>query len=243
VSRKTTSVPPIPREEKRYFNRIEERFCALRGAAMLLSPRDWALIGEWWKEEIPLAVVLESLEEVFRARIGRGEAPGRIGSLAYVRHEVERRWELQRELRAATREPAAESYRLQGEIRRHLGRLARRLREVASSAQGEGREEMARVLSEIEAGLKTLLPREAVQWDPGQAESILEKMDSELLQAAREALDREDRARLAAEAEAALEPRRGAMRPRAFAETRRALEDHLLRRRWGIPRLSLLAED
>jgi hypothetical protein len=42
--------PAVSPEEAEYFRLIEERFCALRGAAMLLSPRDWNLIAGWWAE-------------------------------------------------------------------------------------------------------------------------------------------------------------------------------------------------
>src|SRR5262249_7889240 len=122
--------------------------------------------------------------------------------------------------------------------------LARRLREVAASTLRDGRAELSGTLSRVEAEIKALRPDPAsIDWDSVRAESILELLDADILKAARAALPGKEWARLQSEADAALAPRRGAMRATSLAETQIALESHLLRRRWGIPRLSLLAED
>ncbi|HQN38153.1 MAG TPA: hypothetical protein PLQ31_01300, partial [Thermoanaerobaculia bacterium] len=46
-------------EDHAFFQAIEERFVALRGAATLLSPADWQLARAWHRAGIPLAAVLE----------------------------------------------------------------------------------------------------------------------------------------------------------------------------------------
>ena len=129
------SAPAPSEEEKSYFRAVEERFCALRGAALLISPRDWALIASWWEESVPLALILDSLEEVFAARARRGDAAEDIGSLAYVRSEVQRRFRLHREMVALRRGEEEESTRLRREIRLHLGRVARGLGFASESRQ------------------------------------------------------------------------------------------------------------
>src|SRR5205809_13693 len=43
-------------ENAAYYRAVEEAFVRRRGAAMLLSPRDWSLIGEWIDVGVPLRV-------------------------------------------------------------------------------------------------------------------------------------------------------------------------------------------
>src|SRR4029077_10459400 len=50
-----------------YFRAVEEEFVRRRGAAMLLSPRDWSLIGEWQEAGVPLRVVLQAINNIFDA--------------------------------------------------------------------------------------------------------------------------------------------------------------------------------
>src|SRR5258706_1973204 len=71
-----------------YFQSIEEEFVRRRGAAMLLSPRDWHLMAEWKAAGIPLRVVLQSIRNVFDAFERRAATGRRINSLSYCRQEV-----------------------------------------------------------------------------------------------------------------------------------------------------------
>jgi hypothetical protein len=233
--------PPVSPEEVGYFRTIEERFCALRGAAMLLSPRDWNLIAGWWAERIPLPLILEALEEVFLARRRRDDEPGRVSSLAYIRPEVLRRWKLHRELTAPRREEPDEKERLRQEVRRHLGRAARSLKEASSAAREWNLESLARVLLEAVAEVRGLRRESAAEgWDAMEAEKSLGRLDAELLDAAGAALDEAGRLRLDREAEEILLPHRSGMRSEAFRESLAAVRARLLRRQFGLPRLSLL---
>ncbi|HXH27588.1 MAG TPA: hypothetical protein VNL37_00990, partial [Candidatus Polarisedimenticolia bacterium] len=51
-------------DEEPYFRAIEAEFVRRRGAAMLLSPRDWALMGTWHRSGVPLRVVLQAIGNV-----------------------------------------------------------------------------------------------------------------------------------------------------------------------------------
>lgn len=243
MSRGADDLPePLSEEEKSYFQTVEVRFCALRGASMLLSPRDWALITSWWNERVPLSLVLESLEEVFATRVRRGDPAESIGSLAYARSEVQRRFRLHREL-VGFRRGEEESTRLQREIRLHLGRMARRLAQVGDAARGRGQEEMARALIVGAAAIRELR-RSAGKagWNPSSAEERLEQIEAEILDSARAALGEGERKSLQARAREALSRRGLVMSEKAHQGTLRAVEDELLRRAWEIPRISFLAE-
>ena len=68
-----------------YFTEIEEHFWRKRGAHLLVSPLDWAILETWQKSEIPLEAVLRGIDRAFesygRSRRGAGGRP--LKSLAY----------------------------------------------------------------------------------------------------------------------------------------------------------------
>jgi hypothetical protein len=77
-----------------YFTEIEERFQQRRGALLLLSTLDWALIETWREAGIPLEAVLRGIDAAFdkyEARQKRGQMRGRmrrINGLAWCAQAV-----------------------------------------------------------------------------------------------------------------------------------------------------------
>ena len=67
-----------------YFTEIEEYFWRKRGAQLLVSPLDWAILESWQKAGIPLDAVLKGIDRAFesygRSRRGAGRP---LKSLAY----------------------------------------------------------------------------------------------------------------------------------------------------------------
>ncbi|HTQ84913.1 MAG TPA: hypothetical protein VMI93_01775, partial [Candidatus Solibacter sp.] len=57
-----------------YFTEIEEYFWRKRGAQILVSPLDWAILESWQKASIPVEVVLKGIDAAFEsyARSRRG---------------------------------------------------------------------------------------------------------------------------------------------------------------------------
>ncbi len=55
-------------DEEEYFRLIEEHFLQKRGNPMLLSPREWSLIREWYEAAIPQEVVLRAIDRGFEKR-------------------------------------------------------------------------------------------------------------------------------------------------------------------------------
>lgn len=228
-------------EEAEYFRSIEERFCSLRGASMLLSPRDWNLIAGWWTEGIPLLLILEALDEVFVGRRRRGDEPERVNSLSYIKPEILRRWKLHREMAAPRRGEREERERLRQEMRRHLGRVARSLKEASATARETNLEGLARTLLEACAEVRRFRKEASEdEWDSLETEKSLERLDAELLDVAGSALGRAGRLRLEREAEEILRPHRPGMKTEAFRESLAAVQGRLLRRQFGLPRLSIL---
>lgn len=68
-----------------YFTEIEEYFWRKRGAQILVSPLDWAILESWQKAEIPVEVVLKGIDAAFEsyARSRRGASGRPLKSLAY----------------------------------------------------------------------------------------------------------------------------------------------------------------
>jgi len=70
-----------------YYRAVEDLFATLRGVPHVLSPKDFHLLRQWWREEVPLAAVRAGITEVFAKRRERGE-PDPVVSLSYCRHAV-----------------------------------------------------------------------------------------------------------------------------------------------------------
>ena len=93
--------------DQAYFRAIEESFIRLRGSPFLLSPADWQQAQEWYQQEIPLALVLSSLEDLFSTRATSGKR-GRIQSLKYCSGAVEQAWSDYQDLAATGESRAAQ---------------------------------------------------------------------------------------------------------------------------------------
>ncbi len=65
-----------------YFTEIEEYFWKKRGAHLLVSPLDWAILETWQKAGIPLRAVQKGIDRAFEA-YARSKRKRPIKSLAY----------------------------------------------------------------------------------------------------------------------------------------------------------------
>jgi hypothetical protein len=72
-----------------YFTEIEEYFWKKRGAHLLVSPLDWAIMETWQKAGIPLEAVLKGIDKAYesyqRSRRGAGKP---LKTLAYCTEAV-----------------------------------------------------------------------------------------------------------------------------------------------------------
>ena len=68
-----------------YFTEIEEYFWRKRGAHLLVSPLEWAILETWQQAEIPISAVLKGIDRAFESyqRSKRGQSGRQLKSLAY----------------------------------------------------------------------------------------------------------------------------------------------------------------
>jgi len=45
--------------ELEYYRAVEDLFATLRGVPHVISPKDFQLLREWWRDEVPLVAVDE----------------------------------------------------------------------------------------------------------------------------------------------------------------------------------------
>src|ERR1700733_4777393 len=121
-----------------YFTEIEEYFWRKRGAHLLVSPLDWAIVETWQKSGIPLNAVLKGIDRAFES-YGRSKraAGGRaLKSLAYcVDAVLDAATEAQEAAAGAgpevdSKAPAAEPFS-RSELKGYFERNASRLRAAA----------------------------------------------------------------------------------------------------------------
>ena len=227
-----------------YFRTVEAEFVRRRGASMLLSPKDWALIGAWQSAAIPLRIVIRGIANVFEAFDRRAPQGRRINSLSYCRQEVLFLNQVYLNLRAAeagrpgSEIPPTERARV---LARHLGRLAREARQSMALASESGLGPLVPAIALSVSELKQLR-REARTGalSACRLEDELRELDDRLLAAARDSLPEDERRCMDEEVERSLAAERVRMTPTAFESTRRALVARRLRERCRISRLTLL---
>jgi hypothetical protein len=200
-----------------YFQAVEEIFVGLRGSPLLLSPADWQVARGWHREGVPLDLVRRALEEVFAKRKERG-AKGKISSLRYCAPAVEAAWEELKDLAAPGHRAAAPAFE-----------VAPRLAALAAA--------LPRDLHALSARIA------ALDGDAQAVEERLASLDREMLDAATAALDGETRAEIDAAVEKTLASLGGRLPAEELERSRERLTRQALRRRMGLPVLSLFSPE
>jgi hypothetical protein len=227
-----------------YFTEIEEYFWKKRGAHLLVSPLDWAIMEAWQKAGVPLEAALKGIDRAFesyqRSRRGAGKP---LKSLAYCTDAVLESAEESLEA-AAGRAPkngrsAAEPFSRE-ELRAYFARNAAQIKAAAAQDRAE-RADFAGRLEQIAQSLESAL---ALLDTPGTLN--LEDLERRLT-----VLDEKLQALLASHAseDLLLQIRRevdaqlAAYRRKMKAEQLALVEKQYLQKRlleeFGLPRLSL----
>jgi hypothetical protein len=127
-----------------YFTEIEEYFWRKRGAHLLVSPLDWAILETWQKAGIPIGAVLKGIDRAFEswARSRRAAGGRQLKSLAYCVDAVLDAAAEAAEAAAGTG-PEVKSSRAgaepfsREELRKYLQRNAARLRAAAGKLRAK----------------------------------------------------------------------------------------------------------
>jgi hypothetical protein len=150
-----------------YFTEIEEYFWKKRGAHLLVSPLDWAIMETWQKAGIPLDAALRGIDRAFESyqRSRRGGLGKPLKSLAYCTDAVLEAAEEQLEAAAGSgpntaraRGAAPKEVFSRQEIKAYFRRNVDRVRTVAGKiAAGQAGAEFNPRLLEIAKSLEATL--------------------------------------------------------------------------------------
>ena len=220
-----------------YFTEIEERFQRRRGAALLLSTLDWALIETWKDSGIPLEAVLRGIDAAFERRAKR-PSPRKVNSLAYCAQEVLAAAEEMKEaaVGVAPAGPPKESGPEPAEIAAYLVRNAAQVAEakLPDAVQGVARE-AEKTLRDLASGLKESAASPPLE----DLERRLTAMEEKLLAALVAASPDEELVRVRAEADHDIAPYRRKLSAAHIGQLHRQYVHKRLLERHGLPRLSL----
>jgi hypothetical protein len=207
-------------EALRYFQVLEEAFIRLRGAPLLLSPADWQVAQRWRGLGIPLDFAVAGMTELFARRRERGSEE-RVSSLRYCARAVESGWRKVEDLAGPTQRAARPGLDAAARLRA----LARSIPAAFPDADRIG----ASVL--------------ALRGDAAAVEAGLAVLDDDMLDRADAGLDDDARAELDRFVERRVDALRERFDEGELARAAARLRARELRRRCGLPLLSLFSPD
>jgi hypothetical protein len=148
-----------------YFTEIEEYFWQKRGAHLLVSPLDWAIVETWQKAGIPLSAVLRGIDRAFEsyARSRRAASGRQLKTLSYCVDAVLEAAEEEKETSAGTGPAVSPAKKQQEEtfsssalhqfFQRNIERFS-----TAAAAQRAAQPDLASRFEEARARLQEFLP-------------------------------------------------------------------------------------
>jgi hypothetical protein len=231
-----------------YFSEIEEYFWKKRGAHLLVSPLDWAIMESWQKAEIPLAAVWKGIDRAFESyQRSRRAASGRsLKSLAYC---VDAVLEAADELKESTvgsgpeRKPAARPAQetfSRDELRSYVRRNTEKLNAAAEKC-GHRQPSFSAQVCEVSANLsesQTLLESPATL-DLEDLERRFTALEEKLLAAATMYASDETQLGIRREMDRQLSPYRRKMTSAQLAQIERQYIHKRMFEVFSLPRLSL----
>ncbi|MGA3292640.1 MAG: hypothetical protein ABSE45_01515 [Candidatus Acidiferrales bacterium] len=230
-----------------YFTEIEEYFWRKRGAHLLVSPLDWAIVETWQKAGIPLGAVLKGIDRAFESwgRSRRAAVGRQLKSLAYcVDAVLDAAAEAQEaaagsgpEVKASR--PAAEPFS-RDETKKYLARNAARVRATAAKR----RTTQAALAARLEETAKRLDEALPLVDSPGpldleDLERRLTVLEEKLTAALSTDADEEAMLAIRREMDRSLAPYRRKMSAGQLAQLERQYVQKRLFELFDLPRLSL----
>ena len=231
-----------------YFTEIEEYFWRKRGAHLLVSPLDWAILETWQKAGIPLNAVLKGIDRAFEsyARSRRAAGGHQLKSLAYCVDAVMDAVAEAQEAAAGTA-PSTDSTKPRSgepfsreELLRYFDRNSIRLRAAAEKQKPSTQEFTQRALETAQRieELKTIVEAPSVLdlEDLERRLTVLEeKLTARMLSSASEDI----LLNIRREMDRSLAPYRRKMSAEQLAQLERQYIQKRLYEAYGLPRLSL----
>lgn len=231
-----------------YFSEIEEYFWKKRGAHLLVSPLDWAIMESWQKAEIPLPAVLTGIDRAFESfqRSRRAAAGRSLKSLAYCVDAVSGAADELKEAAAGTG-PERASAKIKEketfsreELRSYVRRNVEKLH-LAAKKCGETQPGLSQRIREVSAGLDgslTLVDSPAAL-DLEDLERRLTALEEKLLAASMLHAGEDQLLGIRREMDRQLSPYRRRMTSAQLAQVERQYIHKRLFEEFSVPRLSL----
>jgi hypothetical protein len=225
-----------------YFTEIEDRFQQRRGAILLLSTLDWALIETWRDAGIPLEAALRGIDAAFDKYEARQKKARmrRVNGLAWCAQAVMEAAEELRESAAGTANPAAEPLESGFEHQRvaaHLEAAATAL--DASAVAPEACTATANRLRQLATELIAAPPEAHASQDLEALERTLTVLEEKLFAALTAAAPEDLLVGLKEHAARELAPYRSKMGAVQLRQVERQFTQKQLLVHYGLPRLSL----
>ncbi|HEY4906720.1 MAG TPA: hypothetical protein VIH74_04670 [Candidatus Acidoferrum sp.] len=227
-----------------YFTEIEEYFWKKRGAHLLVSPLDWAIMETWQKAGVPLEAALKGIDSAFesygRSRRGAGKP---LKSLAYCTDAVlDAATEIQEASTGAapkTKKPAAEPFS-RDDLRSYFNRNIKQI-DTAAEKQKASRTDVAARLTEFAHSLTSILPLLDAPGalDLEDLERRLTILDEKLQAALTQYATEDQMLRIRREVDSQLTQYRRKMKAEQIALVERQYIQKRLLEEFGLPRLSL----
>jgi hypothetical protein len=228
-----------------YFTEIENYFWKKRGAHLLVSPLDWAIMETWQKAGVPLDAVLKGIDHAFesyqRSRRGAGKP---LKSLAYCTDAVLEAAEEQLEAAAGSAPKNGNSATKDPFSREELGAyFAKNAAQIVSAANGTASSiaELAGRLREIAQSLNsmaTLLDAPGTL-DLEDVERRLTILDDKLMALLMSAVSEEAMLKIRREMDGQLAAYRRKMKAEQIALVEKQFLQKRLLEEFRMPRLSL----
>src|SRR5262245_33729291 len=218
-----------------YFTEIEEHFQRRRGAALLLSTLDWALIETWKDAGIPLEAALRGIDATFDHYEARPSKTRKVNGLAFCSQEVLAAAEEMKE--AAVGAQLAETSRKKTglEAGQISGFLQRNAEAISSAGLAPAVQPSAQ---EAASSMRDLIPA-SVQMPLEDVERRLTVIEEKLFAALLAATSNDDLLAVRTEADRDIAPYRRHMSGAQIEQLQRQYVRKRLLERHGIPRLSL----
>ena len=228
-----------------YFTEIEEYFWKKRGAHLLVSPLDWAIMEAWQKAGVPLEAALKGIDKAFESyQTSRRGAGKPLKNLAYCTDAVLEAAEEQQEAAAGSapkndRTKAGEAFS-RDEVKAYFARNVAHLKRGAEK-QSAQRPEIAARLTEIAESLNSniVLLDTPATLDLEDLERRLTILDEKLHALLMSHAPEELMLKIQREVDGQLSTYRRKMKTQQLAMVEKQYMQKRLLEEFGIPRLSL----
>src|SRR5438270_7051858 len=229
-----------------YFTEIEEYFWRKRGAHLLVSPLDWAIVETWQRAGIPLEAVLRGIDSAFESYARSRRGAGRpLKSLAYCVDAVLDAATAEKEVSAGTgpqtkrEEKQAEPFSRE-ELRSFLQRNIEKLEQAEGRLNSSG-VDLARRIAQARASLGDLMPLldSPARLDIENLERRLSAAEEKLTAALLAEAAEDWLVEIQSDLDRQLAPYRRRMSAVQLSQLERQYTQNRLLERFGLPRRSL----